>query len=134
MVPEQYLEYRKVFEESASHELPPFCKWDHAIDLKPEGIPENNCKIYPLSPVEQTALDAFLDDMTARGYIRPSISPFASPFFFVKKKDGKLRPVQDYRQLNSLMIKNQYPLLLISDVIDNSRMLIYSPSLMFDGV
>jgi len=66
MVPGQYLEYRKVFEESASHELPPFRKWDHAIDLKPEAIPENNCKIYPLSPVEQTALDAFLNDMTAR--------------------------------------------------------------------
>jgi len=109
MVPGQYLEYQKVFEESASHEVPPFRKCDHAIDLKPEAIPENNCKIYPLSPVEQTTLDAFLDDMTARGYIRPSISPFASPFFFVKKKDGKLRPVQDYRQLNSLTIKNQYP-------------------------
>jgi len=56
--------------------------------------------------------------MTNRGYIRSSQSPFASPFFFVKKKDGKLRPVQDYRQLNALTIKNQYPLPLISDIGD----------------
>jgi hypothetical protein len=59
--------------------------------------------------------------MTRRGYIRPSQSPFASPFFFIKKKDGKLRPVQDYRQLNDLTVKNQYPLPLISDVVDKLK-------------
>src|SRR5882762_4256578 len=121
IVPEHYQSYRKVFEEAKSRELPPFRKWDHVIELKPDAIPENNCKIYPLSPLEQTALDAFLEDMTKRGYIRPSQSPFASPFFFVKKKDGKLQPVQDYRQLNSLTVKNQYPLPLISDVIDKLK-------------
>src|ERR1700676_4984121 len=42
----------------------------------------------------------------------------ASPFFFVKKKDGKLRPTQDYRKLNDLTIKNRYPLPLISELID----------------
>src|SRR5882762_3097353 len=121
MIPVDYLDYQSVFEESASQSLPPFRKWDHTIELKPNAVPENNCKIYPLSPSEQVALDAFLDDMTKRGYIRPSQSPFTSPFFFVKKKDGKLRPVQDYRQLNSLTVKNQYPLPLISDVIDKLK-------------
>ena len=72
MIPVDYLDYRTVFEESASQSLPPFRKWDHAIELKPNAIPENNCKIYPLSPGEQVALDAFLDDMTKRGYIQPS--------------------------------------------------------------
>ncbi len=52
------------------------------------------------------------------GRIRPSKSPFASPFFFVKKKDGMLHPVQDYCKLNEMMIKNQYPLPLISELID----------------
>ena len=42
----------------------------------------------------------------------------ASPFFFVKKKDGKLRLVQDYRKLNKMTIKNQYPLPLISELVD----------------
>ena len=55
------------------------------------------------------------------GRIRPSKSPQASPFFFVKKKDGKLRPVQDYRYLNEHTVKNAYPLPLVSDLVDNLR-------------
>ncbi len=121
MVPEHYLNYRRVFEEQASQDLPPRRKYDHAIDLKEGTEPSNNCKIYPLNPEEQIALDVFLEDMLKRGYIRPSKSPFASPFFFVKKKDGKLRPVQDYRRLNTITIKNQYPLPLIPDVIDKLK-------------
>jgi len=52
------------------------------------------------------------------GRIRPSKSPMASPFFFVKKKDGSLRPTQDYRKLNDITIKNRYPLPLISELVD----------------
>jgi hypothetical protein len=118
MIPLQYLSFRSIFEEETSRALPPFQKWDHAIDLQPDAVPSNNCKVYPLNPEEQKALDVFLTDMLERGYICSSQSPFASPFFFVKKKDGKLHPVQDYRQLNALTIKNQYPLPLISDIVN----------------
>ena len=45
----------------------------------------------------------------------------ASPFFFVKKKDGKLRPCQDYRYLNDWTIKNAYPLPLISEIMDKLK-------------
>ena len=45
---------------------------------------------------EDKALDKFIDKQLLKGYIEPSKSPYASPFFFVKKKDGKLQPVQDY--------------------------------------
>ena len=65
-----------------------------------------NCKIYPLTLDEQKALDEFLMDNLQTRSIRPSNSPMASPFFFVKKKDGKLRPVQDYRKLSEYTIKN----------------------------
>jgi hypothetical protein len=68
---------------------------------------------------EDTTLEKFLDEMVAKGYIRPSKSPYASPFFFVKKKDGKLRPVQDYRRLNSHTVRNQYPLPLIAQLISD---------------
>ncbi|TFY78468.1 hypothetical protein EWM64_g5539 [Hericium alpestre] len=77
--------------------------------------------MYPLAPGEQEALDKFLDKHLKKGYIRPSKSPLASPFFFIKKKDGKLRPVQDYCQLNAMTIKNKYPLLLIPELIDKVR-------------
>src|SRR5260221_12842873 len=46
-----------------------------------------------------------------------SKSPYASGFFFIRKKDGKLRPVQDYRRLNAQTIPNRYPLPLISELI-----------------
>ena len=66
---------------------------------------------------EDKALLEFLIDHLEKGYIRVSKSPYASPFFFVKKKDGKLHPVQDYRKLNTHTVCNQYPLPLISDLI-----------------
>jgi hypothetical protein len=68
---------------------------------------------------EDTALEKFLDEMVAKGYIHPSKSPYTSPFFFVKKKDGKLRLVQYYRWLNSHTVRNQYPLPLIAQLISD---------------
>jgi hypothetical protein len=49
-----------------------------------------------MTPTEDDSLVKFLKDMQERGYIRPLKSPYASSFFFIRKKDGKLRPVQDY--------------------------------------
>ena len=59
----------------------------------------------------------FLDENLRSGRIQASKSPMASPVFFVKKKDGSLRLVQDYRKLNDMTIKNSYPLPLISDIV-----------------
>ena len=66
---------------------------------------------------EDEALRSFLEEQLKKGYIKESKSPFASAFFFIKKKDGKLHPVQDYRQLNEYTIKNKYPLPLIPELI-----------------
>ena len=54
-------------------------------------------------------------------FIRLSTLPQASPFFFVGKKDGTLRPIQDYRLLNEATIKNTYPLPLVSDLLDQIK-------------
>ncbi len=69
-------------------------------------------------PKEADALKEYISEHLKRGYIRPSKSPMASPFFFVDKKDGKLCPVQDYHALNDVTIKNQAPLPLIPELID----------------
>jgi len=74
-------------------------------------------KVYPLSLVEQKELDAFLEENLRTGQIRPSKSPMAAPVFFIKKKDGSLWLVQDYCALNSMMVKNKYPLPLISKLM-----------------
>ena len=62
---------------------------------------------------EDMALDLWIDEQLEKGYIEPLISLYASSFFFIKKKDGKLCPVQDYRTINSYTVRNQYPLPLI---------------------
>jgi Reverse transcriptase (RNA-dependent DNA polymerase) len=60
----------------------------------------------------------FLDENLSINRIHPSNSPIASSFFFIKKKDGTLRPVQDYRQLNEKTVRDQYPIPLISNIIN----------------
>ena len=105
--------------ETASR-LPEHRPYDHAINLKPDFRPRD-CKTYPLTPREEAALTEFLTENLAKGYIRPSKSPMASPFFFVAKKDGSLRPCQDYRRLNEGTVKNAYPLPLISELLDKLK-------------
>ena len=107
-----------MFEKKDSERMPMRKAWDHAIDLR-EGFVPKKGKIYPLSRVEREEVQEFVKDQLRKRYIRPSKSPQMSPVFFVPKKDGKKRMVQDYQYLNSWTIKNNYPLLLISDLIDS---------------
>ncbi|GLB42887.1 putative retrotransposable element tf2 155 kda protein type 1-like [Lyophyllum shimeji] len=121
LLPEHYKEYKSVFEKKASERMPERRVYDHAIDLKPDFVPRD-CKVYPLTPEEQKKLDEFLDENLKKGYIRPSKSPMASPFFFVSKKEsGQLRPCQDYRYLNEGTVKNTYPLPLVGDLMDKLK-------------
>ena len=76
-----------------------------------------NCKTYPLAEGQQKLLDEFIVDHLKKGYIHQSNSPYASPFFFVSKKDEKQRPVQNYHKLNELTICNNYPLPLIKELV-----------------
>ena len=78
--------------------------------------------MYPLSREEREEVREFVKEQLRKGYIRPSKSPQTALVFFVGKKDGKKRMVQDYRYLNEWMIKNNYPLPLISDVLENIGM------------
>ena len=75
--------------------------WDHAIDMKKEEVRE------------------FISEQLRKEYIRPSKSPQTAPVFFVGKKNGKKRMVQDYKYLNEWTVKNNYPLPLILDIIEN---------------
>jgi len=118
MVPQRFHKYLKVFEKKDSERMPTRKAWDHAIDLREGFVPKKD-KIYPLSRVEREEVQEFVKDQLRKGYIRPLKSPQTSPVFFVLKKDGKKRMVQDYQYLNSWTIKNNYPLLLISDLVDS---------------
>ena len=119
-IPEEYHEFIDIFDEKKADRFPDSRIWDHKIELK-EGFQPKSFKTYNLTLEEQSELDIFLKDNLEKGYIRPSQSPMATPFFFVKKKDGKLRPCQDYRYLNKWTIKNAYLLPLISKLMDKIK-------------
>ncbi len=119
MVSEEYHWHRRTFDEKESHWFPPERTWDHVIDLLPDAPTTINCKVYPMAHGKEESLKEFIKDQLEKGYIQPSKSPYLSPFFFIKKKDRNLCPVQDYWQLNSLTVKNQYPLPLIPELIDH---------------
>jgi hypothetical protein len=108
--------YADVFSETAFDSLPERHKWDHAIELEHEPLPIFR-KVYLMTLTEWTEMDAFLEEAPATGRIRQSKSPLGAPVFFIKKKDGKLHFVQDYRPLNAITRKNRYPLPLINDLI-----------------
>jgi len=112
--------FESVFAKEDFDILPEHRQWDHAIELIPGSEPKSS-KVYPLSLVEQKELDSFLEENLHTGQIRPSKSPMAAPVFFIKKKDGSLWLVQDYRALNSMTVKNKYPLPLISELVSQLR-------------
>ena len=89
MVPLELLNYKDIFEKVMAEQFLESQPWDHAIDLKEDFVP-TDCKVYPMTLPEQAKLDKFIDENLAKGYIRPSKSPMALPFFFISKKDGKL--------------------------------------------
>ncbi len=126
-VPKEYQQFAKLFSEEESKRYPPKRAWDHAIEFKKDAPEAVDCKVYPMNWTEDEAVQKFLKNELEKGYICESKLPYASSFFFVKKKDGKLRPIQDYRKINALMIRNQYPLPLIADLIrDLSNVHIYT--------
>lgn len=89
----------------------------HTIGLEP-GVEAPWRAIFRMSPPEKEELAKQIKEMLAAGWIEPSSSPFGAPVLFVKKKDGSLRLVIDYRALNKVTIKNRYPLPRIDDLLD----------------
>ena len=92
--------------------------WDHVIEIKERFMPRKE-KVYPLLREEREEVREFVKKQLRKGYIWPLKSPQTVPVFFVEKKDGKKWMVQNYRYLNEWTIKNNYPLPLISDVLEN---------------
>jgi len=107
-----------VFGKVESKRMPTRKIWDYAIDLK-EEFKASKAQVYSLSRNEREEVQQFIQDHLRKGYIRPSKSPQTSPVFFVGKKDGGKHMVMDYRRLNRQTVKNNYPLPLITDLVDS---------------
>ncbi|GKB87132.1 putative reverse transcriptase domain-containing protein [Tanacetum coccineum] len=97
--------------------LPPARPVEFQIDLIPGAAPVARAP-YRLAPSEMKELSEQLQELSDKGFIRPSSSPWGAPVLFVKKKDGSFRMCIDYRELNKLTVKNRYPLPRIDDLFD----------------
>ena len=117
LVPPEYWDIQEVFSKSRAAMLPPHRPYDCSIELHPGSIPPRG-RLFSLSRPERMAMDSYIRDSLASGFIRPSTSPAGAGFFFVGKKDGSLRPCRDYRGLNKITIRNRYPLPLMSSAFD----------------
>lgn len=118
-IPPELADFADVMDIHNADVLPSFKNTDHAIVLKPDTTPPVG-PIYPLSRRELSILEEYLRENMAKGRIRASQSPAASPVLFVPKKDGTLRLCVDYRGLNKITVKNRYPLPLISEILDRA--------------
>ncbi|GKC49311.1 putative reverse transcriptase domain-containing protein, partial [Tanacetum coccineum] len=97
--------------------IPPARQVEFQIDLVPGAAPVARVP-YRLAPSEMKELAEQLQELSDKGFIRPSSSPWGAPVLFVKKKDGSFRMCIDYRELNKLTVKNRYPLPRIDDLFD----------------
>nr|GFC42400.1 putative reverse transcriptase domain-containing protein [Tanacetum cinerariifolium] len=94
--------------------LPPARPVEFQIDLILRAAPAP----YRLAPYKMKELSKQLQELSNKGFIRPSSSPWEALVLFVKKKDGSFRMCIDYRELNKLTVKNRYPLPRIDDLFD----------------
>lgn len=109
--------YREVFPNELPDGLPPRRDVDHRIEVVPGSTPPSRAT-YRMSPTELDELKKQLDELTRAGFIQPSKSPYGAPVLFVKKKDGSMRMCIDYRALNTITVKNKYPLPRIDELFD----------------
>ncbi|GJY07646.1 putative reverse transcriptase domain-containing protein [Tanacetum coccineum] len=109
-------DFSEVFPEDLPG-LPPTRQVEFQIDLVPGTTPVARAP-YRLAPSEMKELFEQLKELSDKGFIRPSSSPWGAPVLFVKKKDGSFRMCIDYRELNKLTVKNRYPLPKIYDLFD----------------
>lgn len=119
-IPKEYIDFKDVFSESDSNKLLPHRTYDHKIPLLPDTQPPFG-PLYSMSELELTELCKYIKENLEREFIRPSSSPAGSPVLFVKKKDGSLHLVVDFRGLNKVTIKNRYPLPLIGELLDRLK-------------
>ena len=128
LIPLHYQEFADVFSEEKAARFPLKKPWDLSIDLEipPEEYTSKIGRggIYAMNREERKELDEWVKDNLKKGYIRPSRSPISAPVFFIGKKDGKKRLVQNYKKINQYTRKDAYPLPImkvLADRVEGSR-------------
>jgi len=109
--------FTHLFNKKKFEALPQKREWDHEINLVEQAPGELNTKVYAMIIKEEETLNEWLDKQLKAGLIMESSSKYASPCFFIPKKDRTLQLVQDYQKHNQHTIKDKTLLPLIAVVI-----------------
>ena len=109
--------YTSIFIDDLPTKLPPKRPEDHKIDLIPGNAPPIKAP-YRTSQAQQNEIMNQVNELLQAGLIRPSSSPFGSPVLLVHKKDGSFRMCVDYKALNKITIKSQFPIPRINNIFD----------------
>ncbi|KAL0373943.1 UNVERIFIED_CONTAM: Transposon Tf2-12 polyprotein [Sesamum radiatum] len=110
-------EFEDVMPDELLWKLPPERAVDHEIELVSGTKPPARAP-YRMTQPELVELRKQLKDMLESGIIKPAKSPYGAPVLFQKKADGSLRMCCDYRALNKITVKNEYPIPLVADCFD----------------
>ncbi|KAG5727064.1 hypothetical protein E4T56_gene20328 [Termitomyces sp. T112] len=117
----EFHEFLGVFDKRRLERLPAHTKYDLGIKLLEGAEVPPPDKLYQLAPAELRALREFIDENLAKGYIRQSSAPCRAPVFFVKKKDGGLCLVVDFRAMNAVTKPDAYPIPLTNKLLDRLK-------------
>jgi len=118
-LPPEYNKFAPIFMKPIAGQLPPHCPWDLKVRLILNAPLSLTCHPYQLSQPEQIFQEKYIAENLAQGFIRESTSPYATPVFYKKKKDGTYRPLFDYWKLNTITIKNVSPLPRIDTIMED---------------
>jgi hypothetical protein len=115
---ECYHGYLDIFTEKEAIPLLPHQPWDHVITLTPDVPPLISCRVYPLSRGEEEFQVKYIKEQEDASLIRKSKSPYSTPVFYIKKKNGSYCPIFNYRKINAITIKDVFPLPRIDTIIE----------------
>ncbi len=107
-IPSDYANLAEAFSKAKATQLPTHQSSDCAIELLP-GTTTSKGRIFKLSQPETESVRTYIEEELAKGFIVPSKYPASAEFFFVKKREGTIWPCMDYRGLNDITAKFQYP-------------------------
>jgi Reverse transcriptase (RNA-dependent DNA polymerase) len=117
-IPNEYKQHSKVFSKEGVKRFLPARPENNAIKLVLDAPGTINCKTYPLTHAEIQATKEFIKENISLGYIEKTNSPWSLPWFFIKKKDRSLRPVQNYWEVNKWTVWDIYPILRIEQILE----------------
>jgi hypothetical protein len=123
-IPEHYHEYLDIFIEKEAIPLLLHWPWDHVVTLTPDAPPSISCRVYPLSCGEEEFQAKYIKEQEDAGLIRKLKSQYSTPVFYIKKKNRSYRPIFNYRRVNTITVKDVFPLPCIDMIIEGMRSMV----------